>query len=205
MNAFKSSIAPTPYIAGISAVLDYHTWLSTNCVLFRNSSVDGGRVKLFPLLASTESANECGSIRTTSIVTDMAESSLGSSPTSVRDKIVLPTSSKESRIPSVRLFDLKRQNFLSRYSFKREIRFSLVENKHYWASKQHVQFPDWKSMLDAHLMDHKCDFKNGHILLAYRVTVYIAKFTGKFCWQTLTPPVCPGCLEAGTNNWITTA
>lgn len=188
MNAFKSSIAPTPYIAGISAVLDYHTWLSTNCVLFRNSSVDGGRVKLFPLLASTESANASGSIRATSIVTDLAESSFGSSPTSVRDKIVLPTSSKESRIPSVRLFDLKRHKVLSRYSFKREIPFSLVEKKHYWASKQHVQFPDWKSMLDAHLMDHKSDFKNGHNLSVYRVTVYTAKFTSKFSWQTLTPP-----------------
>ena len=126
MNVFKSLIAPTQYIAGLSAVLDYHTWLSTNCVRFWNSLVDGGKVKLFPLLASTESANECGSIRATTIVTDLAESSFGASPTSVRDKIVLPTSSKESRIPSVRLFDLKRHNFLSRYSFKRKYRF------HWW-------------------------------------------------------------------------
>ena len=111
-------------------------------MLFRNSSVDGGRVKLFPLLPSTESANESGSIRATSMVTDLAESSFGSSPTSVRDKIVLPTSSKESRIPSVRLFDLKRHNFVSRYFFKREISFSLVEKKHYRASKQHVQFSE---------------------------------------------------------------
>ena len=42
-------------------------------------------------------------------------------------------------------------------------------------------------MLNAHLMDHKCDFKNGHTLSVYRVTVYIAKFTSKFSWQTLTP------------------
>ena len=35
-------------------------------------------------------------------------------------------------------------------------------------------------MLDAHLMDHKCDFKDGYTLLVYRVTVYIAKFTSKF-------------------------
>ena len=46
-------------------------------------------------------------------------------------------------------------------------------------------------MLNAHLMDHKCDFKNGHTLSVYRVTVYIAKFTSKFSWQTLTPPGRP--------------
>ena len=41
-------------------------------------------------------------------------------------------------------------------------------------------FPNFLSMLNAHLMDHKCDFKNGHALSVYRVTVYIAKFTSKF-------------------------
>ena len=68
-------------------------------------SADAGREKLVPLLDKTEPESKSGSSRDTSRDTDLADSSLGSSPTSVRDKIVLPTESRDSKIPMARSLD----------------------------------------------------------------------------------------------------
>ena len=63
-------------------------------------------MKLLPLsVDKKEPASNSGSSRDTSKVTAWADSSVGSSPTRVWDKIVLPTSSSEFRIPIALVLD----------------------------------------------------------------------------------------------------
>ena len=84
------------------------TLVSTNCVPLLKKLGTEGRVKLLPLLVEiTEPASNPGSSRDTSKVTAWAESSVGSSPTRVWDKIVLPTSSSEFRILIALALDYK--------------------------------------------------------------------------------------------------
>lgn len=75
------------------------TLLSTNSVLLSNKLGTEGKVKMLPLpVDKTEPTSNSGSSRETSKVTASDDSSIGSSPTRVWDKIVLPTSSNEFRI-----------------------------------------------------------------------------------------------------------
>jgi len=68
-------------------------------------------VKLLPLPVDiTEPASKSGSSLDTSNDTAWANSSVGSSPTRVWDKIVLPTSSSEFRIPIALALDYKLDN-----------------------------------------------------------------------------------------------
>ena len=70
-----------------------------------NKLADEGIVKLLPLLDKTEPGTKLGSSRDKSRDTDRADSSFGVSPVSVRDKIVLPTSSRDCMIPLARSLD----------------------------------------------------------------------------------------------------
>ena len=84
------------------------TLLSTNCVSLSNKLGTEGRVKLLPLsVDKIEPANKSGSSLDTSTDTAWVDSSVGSSPTRVWDKIVLPTSSSEFRISLTLALDYK--------------------------------------------------------------------------------------------------
>ena len=78
--------------------------------MLSNRSADDGKVKLLLLLDKTEPASKSGSSRETRRDMDLAKSSLDFSPTSVRDKIMLPTSSRDCKMPMARSLDLKKTN-----------------------------------------------------------------------------------------------
>lgn len=101
------------------------TWLSTNFVVLSNRSADDGKVKLLLLLDKTEPASKTGSSRKTRRDMDLARSSLGFSPTSVRDKIVLPTSSRDCKIPMVRSLDLNEQTKTVRKCSNSKVRLNV--------------------------------------------------------------------------------
>lgn len=93
--------------------------------MLSNRSADDGKVKLLLLLDKTEPASKTGSSRETRRDMDLARSSLGFSPTSVRDKIVLPTSSRDCKIPMVRSLDLNEQTKTVRKCSNSKVRLNV--------------------------------------------------------------------------------